>query len=64
MESLFDKKRKVYMIGCGALQDSCKVYDMEPQSGNVEIFDQGKFVCKYTQKDMLKFISIGFATVL
>lgn len=64
MNPVFEKESKVYMVGCGNTEDVCKVYDMKPNLEGVDIIHDGKCICSYSQKDMQKFISIGFATVL
>lgn len=64
MKSLFEHERKVYMVGCGNLEDACKVYDMKPNSKDVDIVSNGTRICTYSRQDMQQFLSLGYAILL
>lgn len=64
MKSEIGKHKRVYMIGCGKLEEACEVYDIKPNSKGVDIIKDGKRICSYSKKDMQKFISVGFVKML
>lgn len=64
MKNGLNSEERVYMIGCGKTNNTCKEYTMKENGNNVEIYDGIEYICSYTKAQMVDFMSIGFAALV
>lgn len=64
MKNGLNEYDRVYMIGCGTTNVTCKEYDMKINGEEVEIYDGKQYICSYSKAQMVDFMSIGFAALV
>lgn len=64
MENDIRKCDRVYMIGCGKTNLTCREYEMKINGDEVSIYDGKQYICTYTKSQMCDFMSIGFAALI